>query len=109
MSEARTLNLTIDRATEEDSALGDTWTSLKSGLLSWSGSFELNHDTAQETAWSASTQVDGSVRFYGYPDAGTTTRYYYGFVWVNMDIGGGVAGVGRGTVNFVGDGELARN
>ena len=108
ITEARTFDLTVDGAElEEDNAFGDTWKTQLAGLLSWSVSFEANWDTAQKTIWQAATQIVGPVRFYGYLDAATMTRFYSGFGWVKFSASGSVNGVGRVQVDLTGDGALA--
>lgn len=110
ITEARSFDLSTDRELEEDLAFGDTYRTQLSGTLSWSASFEANVDTAETTIFDAWNQVDGPVRMYAYPSAGTTTRYYHGMAWVKVGgLTGAVNGVGRVTVELDGDGFLAVN
>lgn len=107
ITEARSFDLSVDGpALEEDNAFGDTWTTQLPGLISWSASFESNYDDAQTTIFAAATQILGPVRWYGYPDRGTMTRYYSGLCWVKFSISGSTSGVGRVQVDLTGDGAL---
>lgn len=108
ITEARSFDLTVDGAElEEDNAFGDTWKTQLAGLLGWSAAFEANWDTAQATVFDAATQILGPVRFYGYPDAASASRFYSGLVWVKFSTSGGVGAVGRVNVDLTGDGALA--
>lgn len=112
ITEARSFELSIDRALEEDMSFGDDWQTQLSGVLSWTGSFEVNYDTAQATVFAAASAAGqaGRVPWYGYPTSASATRYYYGFVYVKLNgLGGGMTAVGRGTVDLTGDGQLSAN
>lgn len=107
ITEARTFDLTVDGPDlEEDNAFGDTWKTALPGLVGWSVAVEANFDTAQATIFDAATQILGPVRWYGYPEQGTAARFYSGLVWVKFSLSGGIAAVGRVSVDLTGDGAL---
>lgn len=92
---------------EEDPAFGDSWKTHLAGLMSWSVDFEANWDTAQTTVFDAATQLLGPVRWYGYPDQASASRFYSGLVWVKFSGGGDVASKGNISASLTGDGALA--
>ena len=107
ITEARSFDLTVDGPDlEEDSAFGDTWKTHLAGLIGWSVSFETNWDTAQTTVFDAATQIQGPVKWYGYPAQTVAARFYSGLAWVKFSSSGGIAAVGRVSVDLKGDGAL---
>ena len=109
ISEAKGFSLNITRDLADDSAFGDTWKTRVIGLRDWSGSFDVNFDTAQATLFNAVTTATSAQPIYLYPDRSSTGRYYYGTVWPELSAQGDLNSVGTGTVNFQGDGQFAAN
>lgn len=108
ITEAHSFSFTdIGADLEEDPAFGDTWKTHLAGLLSWGVDFESSHDTAQTTIFDAATQILGPVRWYGYPDQASASRFYSGLAWVKYSGGGDVASKGNYSVSLTGDGALA--
>lgn len=104
--EARTWRINIDRAMDEDNALGDTWRTQLAGLLSWSGSIEANVDTADANPFTAATATSAWFMEI-YPVASVTARFYSGQIWPKLSVEGGIAGVSRATLDFDGEGTLS--
>lgn len=108
VSEAAEWTIDVDFDTEPDPALGDEWETKLKGLHRFSGSFSGNFDDAQDTLWDATVATTHSP-FYLYPDAAQTGRYYYGFIWPKVSVDGAVTGKENFSVDFEGDGQLAKN
>jgi hypothetical protein len=108
ITEAADWTIDVDFDKDPDPALGDTWETRLKGLLRFTGSFAGNFDDAQDDLWDATVATTVS-KFYLYPDSGTATRYYYGNIWPQVSVAGGVAGKETFTVAFEGDGQLAKN
>lgn len=107
ITESRSFDLSVDGPDlDEDNAFGDTWKTALPGLVGWSASVEANWDTAQTTVFDASTQILGPVRWYGYPDRASASRYYSGLVWVKFSSSGSTSSVGRVNIDLTGDGAL---
>jgi hypothetical protein len=105
LGEARSWKFNIDKALDEDNALGDTWRTQQVGILSWGGSIEGNVDTADSAAFEAAIAT-ATKALYMYPSAGDTAKYYYGMIWPKIDVEAGLSGVARFTLDFDGDGAL---
>lgn len=105
---ARGWKLTIDKADDEDNALGDVWESRLIGLLRFQGSIQGNLDTAQTTAWDSAIATTAS-NFYFYPVATAVARYYYGQAHFKLDVDLSLANTVRYTADFVGVGQVAAN
>jgi hypothetical protein len=108
ISEAAEWTIDVDFDTDPDPALQDEWETRLKGLKRFSGSFSGNFDDAQDDLWDAAIANTVS-KFYLYPDQGTTTRYYYGNIWPKVSVGGSVGGKETFSVDFEGDGQLAKN
>jgi len=108
ISEAAEWSIDVEFDEEEDPALGDSWKTRLKGLLDFSGAFSGNFDDAQDTIWDAA-MASTSAKFYLYPAAATTTRYYYGNIWPKVSVDGSVTGKENFSVSFSGDGQLAKN
>ena len=108
MGEAISWAISIDRDLSEDGALEDTWVTQLSGLLKWSGSITGNFDTAETSPFDAAIAT-ATKKFYLYPVAGTTANYYYGNGWPKLSVDAGMGGTATFTLDFDGDGQLARN
>ena len=88
--------------------LGDTWVTQLTGFLKWTGSCAGNLDTVETSPFDAATAT-AVKKLYLYPDASTTSRYYYGSVWPKLDVELATDGIVRYTCDFDGDGQLAAN
>jgi len=108
ISEAAEWSLDVDFEEDTDPALGDSWTTRLKGLLNFSGAFSGNFDDLQDTLWDAAVNTT-VAKFYLYPDATQTGRYYYGNIWPKVSVAGGTGGKETFSVSFVGDGQLAKN
>lgn len=106
LGDAREWTIDIDRELDEDNALGDTWRTQLSGMLSWTGSVEGNCDNAETSPFDAATATSTRA-LYLYYLAGTVARYYYGSVWPKLSVTSGVSGTARYSLDFDGDGQLA--
>lgn len=108
LGEVREWSINIDRATDDDSAMGDTWGTKLTGILTWSGRATGNLDSAETSPFDAATNTS-SRRIYLYPDDSATARYYYGTVWPRLSVDASLAGTERFTLDFEGTGQLAAN
>lgn len=107
ISETAEWSLDVDFDEDPDPALGDAWETRLKGLLRFSGAFSGNFDDAQDELWDAQL-ASTSAKFYLYPNASQTGRYYYGNIWPKVSIEGGVDGKETFSVSFSGDGQLAK-
>ena len=108
---ARGWKFTIDKAEDEDNALGDSWETHLVGLLKFQGSMQGNMDTADAGAqrvWSSATATTKTY-FYFYPAATSTARYYYGYCHLKLSVDLSLANTVRWDADFVGDGALSQN
>lgn len=105
--QARSWKITIDKAEDEDNAMGDAWVTQKVGLLKWTGNFAGNFDLTDTTAWDAAISTSPK-NVYFYPQIATPTAYYYGQAYAKMDLEVSLANVARYTADFVGEGPLTR-
>jgi hypothetical protein len=108
ISEAAEWTIDVEFDEEPDPALGDSWETRLKGLSRFAGSFAGNFDDAQDTLWDAA-MASTSAKFYLYPAAAQTGRYYYGNIWPAVSIDGSVTGKENFSVDFSGDGQLAKN
>lgn len=108
LGECRSWRIDIDRETDEDNAMGDTWKTAITGFLSWSVSIEGNLDTAETSPFDAATAT-ATKKIYLYPVASSTTAYYYGTIWPKLSVEVGIGGVARFTLDGDGDADLAKN
>ena len=106
--QVRSWKITIDKAEDEDNAMGDAWVTQKIGLLKWTGNFGGNFDLTDTTAWDAAIST-AAKNIYFYPVLATTTAYYYGQAHAKFDLEVALTGVARYTADFLGEGQLARN
>lgn len=108
ITEAAEWTIEVDFDEDPDPALQDSWETRLKGLKRFSGSFSGNFDDAQDELWDAEMS-DTAAKFYLYPSAATTTRYYYGSIWPKVSVAGGVTGKETFSVTFNGEGQLAKN
>lgn len=76
-------SLDFDMQTVDVTPLNQTWKSFVKGLMGYTGAFSGNFDTASQQLWLASIS-SVAEKFYLYPDAGSTARYYYGTAWIQL-------------------------
>lgn len=106
VTESAEISLDVGVDTVASPRLTQTWEPKLKGLMRFSGSITGNFDNAQTTLWDAAT-YSLHEPLYIYPDAGTLTNYYYGFVWPKLGVAGGVSTKGTTTAAFDGDGQLS--
>jgi len=105
LTEAGDVTINFDYDLADDAAFGDTWKSALQGLKNWSGSVTANFDTAQDLIWDAAT-YGATRKIYVYPNRSAPTAYYYGSIWPKVSVSLPI-GLGKATMAFQGDGELA--
>ena len=103
-------SIDMDMATVDVTPLNNTWKSFVKGLLGYTGAFSGNFDTASVQLWSAATATVVE-KFYLYPDVGSTARYYYGTVWVQLGkvAAGSTTGKASSSIKLTGSGALSYN
>jgi hypothetical protein len=103
-------SIDFDMALVDVSPLNTTWKQFVKGLLGYSGSFSGNFDTASTQLWLASLSTVAE-KFYLYPDSGSTGRYYYGTVWVQLTkvAAGSTTSKASSGFKVTGDGTLSTN
>jgi hypothetical protein len=83
------INFTTDKV--EVTAMGDSNKTYVAGLPDASGEFSGFHDDA--TAQTYTAAVDGLARkFYLYPNTSNTAKYFFGTIFPDFNINGGVNG-----------------
>jgi hypothetical protein len=106
VGQARSWKFTIDKALDEDNALGDLWVTQKVGLLKFTGSISGNLDSGFTGAFDAAVATVAKS-FYFYPDASTPLRFYSGQGHFKLDLEDTLQNVIRYTADFEGEGALA--
>jgi hypothetical protein len=106
LGEAREWTIDIDRELADDSAMGDTWRTQLVGIHNWSGSIAGNLDTVETSPFDAAI-AETAKAWYLYPSGASPTLYYYGKVWPNLSVSGGLGSIVSFSLSFEGDGQLA--
>jgi len=109
MAETRSYTLTETGDTIEDSVMGDSYRTFKTGMKSWTGSVVCFWDEA-ESAQSALT-VGASVTLNLYPEGNASTdKYYTGTVLVtSIERSAAFDGMVEATFSFQGTGTLTES
>lgn len=103
-------SLDFDMATVDVTPLQQTWKSFVKGMMGYTGSFGGNFDTASTQLWLASIS-SVAEKFYLYPDAGSSARYYYGTAWVQLGkiAAGSTTTKASSSIKLTGQGALSFN
>ena len=109
MAETRSYTLTETGDTIEDSVMGDSYRTFKTGMKSWTGSVVCFWDET-ESAQSALT-VGASVTLNLYPEGNASTdKYYTGTVLVtSIERSAAFDGMVEATFSFQGTGTLTQS
>src|SRR5205814_864790 len=83
LGEAHKWTIKTDSNQSDDGSFGDTWETSLRGRLKWSGSVDLNLDSAETSPFDAATATS-TRKLYLYPDSSAVTTYYYGTIWPNL-------------------------
>lgn len=108
LGEARGWSIDVTREKANDNVLGDTWMTNLTGLLGWKGKIDGLLDNADTTAFDAAVAT-AVKKVYIYPDLTNTATYYYGTIWPELSLNATMKDVINYTLNFEGDGQLAKN
>lgn len=106
VAEVTEWSLDVDFDTVDDSAMGDTWETRAKGALRFSGSITGNFDDAATQLWDCATSFT-ATKAYFYIDRSATGRYYYGSIWPKLGLSASRTDIGKSSMDFDGNGELA--
>lgn len=92
------------------SALNQTWKQFVKGMLGWAGTLNGNFNMGSAQLWLAHLS-DVAEKIYIYPTSSSTTQYYYGTAWIQLNkvVAGSTTAKASTGVKFTGDGALSYN